>query len=391
MLILQIKPAVRYDIMTALAQWLDSDHHISFDASRNPLQFILPKPEFSSVACREELLRLQALRNAVSDTLLKPSSHKSALEEGGLEDLKEYHATLLEFEKRGFPTVDDTQTGIQLVWKGAWSPQTEKHATLLWDRANTIYNIAALLSSLAANASLTDRDACKQAVAHCQSAAGFMALLKQIVEPEDFSTVDLSQPMLHFWERLFLAQAQSFVHRMASLAANSTANHQTLAVLSQSAYDLFNQALTAAQDPRLMSEVPKQAQEEWAPFCKANSMLAGAKAEYHQAVVHRLASEWGKEIYRLRKCSEKLNACRDFCRTVDDDGESVVSYTQRECKAILPVVQDRLTEVETDNYKIYQDTVPKQMPEIESKQLAKISEVLPESMLVPKRTLFAGL
>ena len=389
MLVLQLKPAVRYDIMAALAQWLDSDHHISFDNLRNPLQFVLPKPEFSSVACREELLRLQALRNSLSDTLLKPSSHKSAMEEGAFEDLHEYHATLLEFEKRGFPTVDDELTGIRLAWKGAYAPQIEKHSTLLWDRANTVFNICALLTCRAAQASPTDRDQCKQAVSYCQTAASLLAVLKQMVEPEDFSTVDLSNSMLNFWERLLLAQAQSFIYRMASLATG--ANHSTLSVISQSAYDLFNQALSAAQDPRLVSEMPRQAQNEWAPYCKANSMLAAAKAEYHQAVVHRLAHEWGKEIARLAQCHEKFTACSDFCRSVDSDGDSVVSYTKRECSAILPVVHDRLVEVKEDNYKIYQDTVPKELPEIEPKQLAKITEVLPESMLVPKKTLFANI
>ena len=401
MLILPLKPAVRYDLQSALARWLDSDHHIAFEP-KNPLQFILPKPEFSSAACRNELLRVQALRNSLSDSFLKPNSHKAALEEGALEDSHEYHAILLEFEKQGFPSVDDSETHITLTWKGAWSPQQETHASLVWDRANTVFNIAALLSQRAADASPSDREACKQAVSYSQSAASLLNVLRELVQSQDFATVDLSNSMLTFWERQLLAQAQNFVYRMASLAPSTTSanssnddtatmiqKHTTLSVLAQSAHELYNEALTAAQEPRLVSEVPKQSQEEWAPYCKAISMLTGARAEYHQAVVHRLKCEWGKEIARLKVCQEKLTACKEFCASFSDG--SIISYTKRECQAIAPVVTDRLHEADQDNYKIYQDQIPKQMPDIKGKQLAKLSGNLPESMLVPKTALFVNL
>jgi hypothetical protein len=293
---------------------------------------------------------------------------------------------LLEFERRGFPTLDDELTGIQLTWKGAWAPQQERHANLVWDRSNIIFNIAALLTIRIADTNQSDRDSCKQGVADCQNAASLLSLLRQLVQSEDFATVDLSQPMLLFWERLMVAQAQNFIYRMASLAPSSGSDaaqkHSTFAVLAKSAHQLYNEALTAAQDPRLLSEVPKQSKLEWAPFCKANSILAAAKVEYHQAVVHRLQHGWGLEIARMRACKEKLTACREFCRSVDTGGESIVAYTSRECLAILPVVSDRLVEAENDNHKIYQDSIPGRLQEIEGKQLAKISCNLPESMLV---------
>lgn len=384
MLVLPLKPAERYDIFTALAQWLDSDHHISFEP-RNPLQFILPKPEFCSVACRDELLLLQSLRNHISDALLKTGSHKSAVEEGALEDLEQYHAVLLEFEKRGFPTIDDSLTGIHLTWKSAWEGRSETHASLVWERANTIYNIVALKTSRAATVfDPTERDSCKQAVSYYQSGAGLLALLRQLVEPEDYASVEFSNALLTFWESALLAQAQSCIYRMAALAPN--ANHATLSVLAQSAHELFNDALNAAQDPRLVSEVPKPAQDEWAPFCKANSMLCGAKAEYHDAVVHRLDHKWGREIARLRVCREKLQACQDFCQSAHS--ATAVDYTLRECKAILAVVHDRLVEADRDNYKIYQDQIPKKLPPIQGKQLAKCAESLPDTMLRPSKPLF---
>lgn len=173
--------------MTALANWLDSDHHISFDDLKNPLQFILPKPEFCSVACRDDLLRLQSLRNSVSEIITRPDSHAAALNNSGVwEDLHEYHAVLLEFEKRGFPTVDDAMTGIQFTWKAAWSEkEKETHANFPWERSAILFNIAALYSYKAATeCKPTNRDECKQAVSYYQTAGTIVSILKQLVAPE---------------------------------------------------------------------------------------------------------------------------------------------------------------------------------------------------------------
>jgi hypothetical protein len=58
-------------------------------------------------------------------------------------------------------------------------------------------------------------------------------------------TVDLSNSMLLFWEKLSIAQAQNNIYRMAALAGDST-KHTTLAFHSKSTNKLFNEALTAA-------------------------------------------------------------------------------------------------------------------------------------------------
>ena len=387
MLILPLKPAVRADVQNTLGTWLDSDDQQTSFESSNPLQFVVPKPEFGSAACRNDLVRLQSLRNCLSDTFLKAQSHKAALEENALPEAYEYHAALLEFEKRGFPTLDDAHNGLALTWKGAWPPhKSEQHATLLWDRACVTYNIVALLTAQAAECSLSDREACKRAVGLYQNAAGILSILCDFCASQDFATVDLSQAMLQFWLAYCMAEGQTYVYRMASLAAD--AKHATLAYLAQAAFNLWNDALQKAKDPRLESEVTSDA-KAWATYAKANALMASAKSQYHMAVVHRLAHAWGQELGRLKECIDKLNACQDFLKTVA--GESVVDYTKRECNAICPVVKDRWTEAEKDNYNIYQDDVPKVNPEIPAKQLIKDSGGYIAPMLTTSRALFVGL
>lgn len=389
MLVLPIRPAVHFDLALALGRWLDGDHHISFNNTKivNPLAFVLPKPDFRSSACRKELVRLQSLRNTICEELGKNESHAAAWNEGMVETLHQYHAVLLEFEKKGFPTIDDELTGIKLVWKGAWAPQQETHSSLVWDRANVLFNLAALLSHRVATSTVfTDRESCKQAVAHSKQAASFISLLLELVSPQDFTSIDFSPTMLHFWHSYLLAQAQDFVFRMASLGDDP--NHGTLASLAQSSYELYSKALKAAQDSRLLSEVPKMARDEWGPYCKCLSMIVAAKAEYHQSVVYRISANWGHEIFHLRIANSKLDACLAACKAVDQQGETKVSYTKRECETIAPVVKERQGEAEKDNRNIYGEQIPETTDKIESKQLAKSTLDLPSTMIEPREKMF---
>lgn len=477
MLVLPLKTPYRFDIQRALAAWLDSNNSngggdalsqvgenfasqlqmsppstttnnndYGFDGPPPSMpQFKVPKPTFGSASCHSDLLRLQALRNCVCEAISKDQSHAAALDENGLDDCYEYHAALLEFEKRGFPVHDDgdgngekptsdsndNHAGLQLKWKGAFpstvehppvgstSFNTETHGSLTWERACVMFDTVSLLTFSAAQCSVTERSECKAAVGYCQQAASIVAVLKELVKKKpssgannddgaaggssiEYATVDLSQAMLLFWEKLLVAQAQLSIYRMAALANNDT-QHSTLSFLSQSAYQLFSDALKAAQDPRLVSEVP-DASHCWGTYCKAASILAAAKAEYHQAVVHRLTkSEWGLEIARLRSCLAKLESGRDFCKNAtassgggggggsDGNSSASISYAERECTTILPVVVDRLNEVVRDNHHIYQDEIPKALPEITAKQLAKSDQGLPEAMIIPKKALFLHL
>jgi len=400
MLILPLKPAVKYDLGTALSIWLDDGTmQISFQPT-NPLQFVVPKPEFSSTSCHDDMKRLQSLRNCLTDVFQKTFSHRHANKENAMNDVEEYHAVLLEFERRGFPSsVDDECNGIRISWKGAFDDtKLEKHGTLVWDRSCVLYNAVALLTDKIANdcGSVNSRDDCKVAVGLCQRAASICHILSELVQSQNFATVDLSQPMLIFWEKFLLAHGQNFVYRMMSAGGDNDTKHSTLALLAQSAHLLYNEALKAAQDARLTSEVPRES-EEWGGYCKANSMMHAGRATFHRSVARRLAAEWGMEIYELRRCLSQLERCRDFLKTLDADG--CTEFTRRECNAILPVVADRLREADNDNYKIYQDIVPPENNNDDSeekskppaKQMVKLNPNLPESMLVPKRPLFVGL
>lgn len=254
-LVLPLKVPVRHDLTRPLSEWLDSEEEVAAyqdTTAEGNLSWIVPKPSFKSVDCREEILRLAGLRNTLSDILQE--SHKTSLESRSMEDCNEYHATLLEFEKRGFPTIDEQSNGIALTWRGAFSKRAEEtHYSLLFDRACTLWNIVALQSHLASTADLATKDGCKTAISLSQSAASILTTLRQMVEKEDFMTVDLSKSMLSFWEKLLLAQGQLCIYRMANLGGGTVRQHTTLAYLVQAAASIVSPCLFTVRIDKILT------------------------------------------------------------------------------------------------------------------------------------------
>lgn len=439
-LYLPFKIPVRYDLVQPLANWLDDDEsQVAFGQGSNNTNsgrgsysdaidaapaMVMPKPNYGSVRCRSELLRIAALRNCLSEALM--DSHQSALEEHQmLRDCQDYHATLLEFEKRGFPTGGtDDENGIDLTWRGAFCEgEQETHHTLLWDRACTLWNLAALRSAVAAFALESEnltKDELKVAISNLQQAASHLLLCKQLLEfsqENDYvSTVDLSRPMLQFWEKLLLAQAQSCIYKMANLGGSSVRNHTTLAYLIQGAAPLYNEALTLAQDPRLQSYLQQECQD-WAAHCKAKSLLCQARAHFHLSIEHRLSkTAHGKELARLKQAMSKLEEVLKFCRSTQVLKEAVnavglgkkgkkgekskkshavpiaeaAASIQPEAEGLLRLASDRYRAAEADNRTVYLEDVPNagDLPEIRAQTMVKTDLPLLEEMLTPRVTLF---
>lgn len=389
MLILPLKPGVSYDLGNALGRWLDNGNDISelIHQPMNPLQFILPKPTYRSIDVRSELLLLQSLRTTITNHILKPNSHKSCLNDNILNDCYEYHAILLEFEKQGFPVIDDNTIPIELTWKGAYiTTSKEKHSSLVWERSVIMYNIVSLLTYQINECPITDRQGCKDAIQYCQLGASILALLKELIISQDIITIDLSIGMITFWEKLLIAEAQYNIYRMVSLDNNiDNTKHNLLSSLAQTGYELYNDALQSTKDPRLQSEIHDYI-DEYGTYCKTLSMILSIKLEFHSSVVYRLNYQYGNEIARLRECKNKCDSITKFIKTLSKD--NVILYEKREMKLIIPMIVDRLNEADSDNLKIYREKIPITLPDIPSKQLAKISSSLPSNMIQTKIPLF---
>jgi BRO1-like domain len=370
MLIIPLKCPPRYDLREPLARWLDGGPP---GTVTNPLEFVHLRPDFKSCDCHDEIIRLASIRNCLSDSIAKPLSHKVALEDFALQDCHEYHAALLEFIKRGFPTRDEVTPSLKLSWKAAIGPQTETHGSLEWDRACTIWNIAALESYLA-SIQTSDKEGRKQAVKHCQTAASMMRYLHdEVVDGQGFETVDLSKPCLKFWEHCMLAHAQLATYQLA------TCGETVKSMLATGAVPLFNEALQYSKHTLLVShQLPT---EEWSVHCKAWSMLLTSKAAHHQAMACQETHAWGYEIGWLQETVRSVTAANEFCSK---------NYTplEKEISEMMQTVRVRLAQASKDNTGLYGEEIPTFLPNIQPKQLVKSDGQLPNSMLTPKKALF---
>lgn len=349
-LVMPLKLPIRLDLVEPLAQWLDNT-----SANEDPTtSSSIKAPPFTSIDCRSELLRVAALRNSLAEDL--QDSHVHAIESNSLEDCQDYYATLVAFEKQGFPTsLRDAHTststnGIFLTWRGAMDlEELETQYALDMDKAGALWNAAALLIFQAQTQSRDweSKESCKAALPFLQQAAGLLRELKALIvdggkskgdetkqssaykddgyydsyynndNDDDDSTVDpirtvdYSKAMLTFWERLCLGQAQYGIYKLAN--HGSVRQHSTLAYLVQSAASYYNEALAEATTaPRLVSEVDSSIRKKWATHCKAQSLQCQARASFHLSIAHRLEKEHGLELARLQECLAKLKECLAF-------------------------------------------------------------------------------
>ena len=394
-----LKTPPRNDLVQPLADWLDNcndDDHVhqydnyhqhnydDDDPAAPPVPWIVPPPTFSSIDCRKELMRLASLRNCLSESLL---TFREAREDRALQDCQDYHATLLAFETQGFPSVESQSTTttttplhINLTWKGAFrGEQLETHHSLVWDRVGCLWNVAALQSYEAATlCDLTQKEGCKSAISLLQSASSLLTTLQELVEPQDYATVDYSSAMLNFWKAIFSAQTQWAIYKMANIAG-TTRQHTTLGYLVQAAAKMYNEALEAAKHPRLQSEVTDPAQQ-WATHCKAQSLICQARATFHISIDHRLQQQHGAELARLSQCVQQLKECHDFVKSAALD--------LAEVQGLVQLARGRLERARADNDTIYVDPVPKDLPEIRAQAMVKTDLPLPSAMMQPRVALF---
>lgn len=383
-----LKVPPRNDLVHPLAHWLDDDQqHVGYDDDGDgiaaPSAWIVPKPGYSSVDCRKELLRLAALRNCLSESLM---DWKAATEDNALRDCQDYHATLLKFEQQGFPSVETEATleTIHVAWKNAFDPKgpSETHHSLVWDRVGCLWNVAAIQSYQAATTcDLNTKDGCKSAISLYQAAASILTILRELVDGQDYASVDCSSPMLQFWETLFKAQAQHIIYKMANLNSEGDPprQHTTLSYLIQAAAQLYNETLEFAKDPRLQSELT-QASKQWATRCKAQSLVCQARATFHTSIDCRLKQDHGVELARLSQCVQQLQECHEFWKSAALD--------LTEIQGLVQLATDRLQRARKDNDTVYLDPVPTNLPEIRAQILVKSNLPLPAAMLQSRVPLF---
>lgn len=243
---------------------------------------------------------------------------------------------------------------------------TQKRVTqnnLQFERANILYNLAALYSQLATACRDTAQTGLKAACSYYSASAGVLKFLQESVIPGLRSTPpeDMDATTLACLEQLMLAQAQecfwlkavssdSSSSTITNIAGNSSGSSGTI-IGSSSKKDSVIARLAASVSDYFDAAAEFGAKSsairiEWVHHMSAKHHHFAAAAQYRQARDCLERAKYGEEIARL---SESLNTVRNALVQSRYLNEQV----RHDLEGLKEKVTDVLKNAEKDNDMIY--------------------------------------
>ncbi|KAJ3269210.1 bck1-like resistance to osmotic shock [Terramyces sp. JEL0728] len=165
----------------------------------------------------------------------------------GINRLANYYAQLQHLEhKFSFET---GKVNIGFVWYESWHPSDQVATNCIqYEKAATLYNIAAVYSQLAAKERLSSPDGKKRALANFQRAAGILTYIRdsltQRFKVNLESYADLHETSLSAMITLMLAQAAECFYEKATDEKKMSAVTAVIAVYVSDLYDVANRYTT---------------------------------------------------------------------------------------------------------------------------------------------------
>lgn len=247
--------------------------------------------------------------------------------------------------------------------------------SLAYEKVCTLFNIAALQSSIAASQNLENDDGLKLASKLFQQSAGIFTHLKAAAPaaiPQE-PTSDLSSEVLTVLASLMIAQAQEiFVVK----AIRDSMKDIVIAKLACQAEELYSDVLRGLQKDSLRNIWDK----EWVATIAGKQAGFHAMTQFFQSLSCRASGKFGEEISRLQNAVELFKSAQSRSGKPD--------LFEVHCNR----AQRNLAESKKDNDMIYNEMIPdvKNLPPPGKAQLAKII-LLQERLSQNFKDLFAEL
>jgi len=303
----------------------------------------------------------------------------------GISVLKTYLQHLSSVEAR-FETIREGSPHwkqLQFVWFDSFQPKKSTTQTdLEFERANIVYNLAALESLAGMQQDRSSVEGIKLAIGSFQRAAGLFQSLELAKDDDDATrrikgplTADLSVEALAMLRLLMLAQAQVCVLEKAT---KDNLKPSVLAKLAMQASTFYDQALANAKLPVLAGVLDKQ----WALHLEFHKREHEAWAEFHASRAMKIQADetsvgYGEEIARLRRAGAAVRGASDFCSK-----NKLPAGLLQAMQNLMRKIQTEETRAVDENNKIYMSSVPDSVPALEGSALAK--PVLPDDVALRK-------
>ncbi|KAK6358897.1 pH-response regulator protein palA/rim20 [Orbilia brochopaga] len=268
--------------------------------------------------------------------------------------------------------------GADFTWYPALGYNTQRPITqnnLQFERANVIYNLAALYSQLAISVSRNTGDGLKLACNYFSSAAGTLQHIRLEIIPKmrSLPPEDMDVMTLEALENLMLAQAQECFWQKAVMDGMKDS---VIAKLAAQVNDFYAEARDIATQS---DSIPA----EWIHHMTAKHHHFAAAAQYRAACSALERSRYGEEIARLQdalKCAnEGLKEARYVSKVVIAD-----------LQGLKQKIVDTLQRAEKDNDMIYLNHVPSKAELEVLGRASMVKPAVPKEITEAKERLVPG-
>ncbi|KAK9449031.1 BRO1-like domain-containing protein [Limtongia smithiae] len=280
---------------------------------------------------RLDITELQRLRDAAVAAEVRPSS---------ISMLTRYFVQLT-FITAKFPA----DINLVFTWHLClgYAKAAFGHADLQYERANLLFNLAAMYSLLASEENRATVDGLKRAAQYLQAAAGCFAHLKTAVVPEMKLNPpeELAPATLDVLTSLMLAQAQECFWQKAVL---DSLKNSIIARLASQVSTFYAAALTSTTRCNSL-------RTEWINHITFKKLHFTAAMQYRAAADCLANRKYGEEIARL-------TAGLDACAKALSSAKGVAKPVIEDLKGLQTKLKSDLTRAERDNNLIYLEDVP---------------------------------
>jgi len=244
---------------------------------------------------REACAEAQALRERVRLLTLGDSSDDT------LRLLSRYYRLLSALSTRFGGAVERVASRVSFTWRdGFKSSDKAASADLRYERACTVWNLAAALSHAGAAQQRAEAEGMRCACQLFQQAAGALEALHALaIELPAPPTLDLHPKAILAWRTLMLAQAQQCYYEKARR------DQMKAAVVSKLAAGV--RAMSGEAAAMLRAKELKGHFDKWAVLLEAHQKLFDALAHFHAAESHEQAHEYGAQVCRLEHATSLLS------------------------------------------------------------------------------------
>uniref|UniRef100_A0A7S1BC92 BRO1 domain-containing protein n=1 Tax=Corethron hystrix TaxID=216773 RepID=A0A7S1BC92_9STRA len=294
----------------------------------------------------------------------------------GYKMMKEYHASLTEAEKRGFPVTDEgrfsetgmdgggKQIGLEVSWKSAFdTSRTVRRSNIRYERACVLFNIAALESYIGAKSDRSTVAGTDEAIKRFQNAAGIFKHLTLLeVDPSNMKPdpennykpdIDLNKDCLTMLEYLMLAQAQACmfekVCKHQPVAANATTSRlkvwwHCLSKIAMGASVLYEKAFSHSNSEFFALYIDSR----WSYSMKAWLAAFKAISQYWQSFIDEERAKAAKGA-GYGNCLGRLQLSMDFMNNDVLPNSRKAGMDVATFEDYIRNISERLLEVEYDN------------------------------------------